>query len=437
MCCLQVKSATTIAELPWDILVIIMQHVSLQHRFSTCCLVSANWNALARLATTAVNTQPTAAVWRKLEPWPKKCKASSNVTTLTLNKTPIQCSSPADAQQSGGGLQLPAWPGPDDDAFDPISMKELPQRLRRLEVTYCNLVADHMKAGGIGWSIRPGPLLGLKQLTHLSIDVCYTDAIKLRCLGALTSLQHLSLTRMHVFNNNLAHVYNSLLALSAPSSVQQHLTHLTLGNKVSTDSQPTMFAGLSDGLQGPQATTGNITLGDKMVPFSRLGALRELKLAGFPVTAAALQGLSALPHLTWLMLDETADNSPNISTAGDSSSSSLTGLASLTALQRLQLRSAGTLHPDVLGALHRLCYLEITDTPVSGGPQGMSDFLDALHNLQHLSYLFWAQSEGHEWAESPQAYAALTASGMQELHINLMGDSGTSPRLLKHMFSGL
>jgi hypothetical protein len=295
--------------------------------------------------------------------------------------------------------------------------------LQNLEVAYCDLVADRVKAGGIGsWSTSPGPLLGKRQLSHLSLDSCYTDAVNLVCLGTLPSLQHLSLTQMNVFSR-LARTFNPLLVLCGRSSLRQHLTHLTLGNKVSTDSQPTMFAGLDS----PQATTGNMTLGDAGGSLSRLDTLRELKLAGLPVTTVALQGLPALPHLTWLMLDETRDSDPN------SSSSSLTGLASLTALQRLQLRSAGTLHPDVLSALHRLRYLEITDTPVSGGPQGTTAFLDTLPNLQHLSYLFWAQSQDHEWAESPQAYAALTASSMHELHVMLKGKTVTSQCPFKHM----
>lgn len=339
-----------------------------------------------------------------------------------MNRTTTSQHADSASIQPGSRLQLPSWPGPEDAGFDPVRIKLLPERLQKLELTSCELVEIRIKAGGIGWSSRPGPLLGMRQLSHLSIDMCNTDAVNVGCLGALSSLQHLSLTQMHVYSNR-APVYNPLLALSGPSNLLQHLTHLTLGNKVSTDNQPSMFSGLDS----PQATSGNLALCKKVASHT---ALKELKLAGLPVTAAVLQGLSALQHLTWLLLDGTADADPS------SSSSSLSDLANLTALQRMQLRKASTLDPYTLSALHRLRYLEITDTPVNEGPQGTTAFLDTLLNLGHLSYLFWVQGEGHEWADDPEAYAALTASSMQELHVKLVGNPATSPGLIKHMFPG-
>jgi hypothetical protein len=296
--------------------------------------------------------------------------------------------------------------------YKPLKVTELPQQLRKLHMHKCHLLTS--------WRVEPGPLQNAAWLTQLALDKCYASASSLSCLVTMTALQSLSLTGVHVFTGEAQYNISSVLP-----NLQQ-LTHLAVGSHSSAGTQPKMFAGL----QQPAPTRGNITLGDNFESLSRLTALQELKL-GLPIKATALQGISSLLQLSCLLLEGTQ--------IMELSSSSVPGLTALTALQRLQLRRAGVLQPDILYDLRSLRYIELEETQIQGDAQGTAGLLGALTQLQQLSYLFWSQRAGHSWAELPEAYAALTASStLQELHVRVIGKialSLTTPCLFQHMFT--
>jgi hypothetical protein len=221
------------------------------------------------------------------------------------------------------------------------------------------------------------------------------------------------------------------------SSVLPHLTKLTHLN-ISEDIYPDSPA-ISFGEHYNGHLRSRVIVDDALEHLSKLTALRELKV-GTPVTIAGLEGLSALRQLTWLMMEKTQHvtfSSSSSSSPGDADGSiSSAGFQHLTALQRLQLRVAGSIEAGFLGSFKQLRHLEVTNTPMVDGAAGTAAFLAAVPRLQQLTYLYWYDQGGHAWAPSAEAYSSLTAnSKLVELHVSLAGSFGAeTPAVFGHVF---
>jgi hypothetical protein len=139
--------------------------------------------------------------------------------------------------------------------------------------------------------------------------------------------------------------------------------------------------------------------------------LLELDAHGSDVTAAPFTGLQQLQQLTSLRLSGLRELCVG--------SGSIAAISSgLTGLQQLRVQECGGFEPACLAGVSQLQVLQLSGTPVAGGPDGVAVFLAQLAGLQQLQELRLDSTLGH-WAPAAAAYCGLTASShltLLELH---------------------
>lgn len=408
---------TTISDIPEPCLISILQQLSLQDRLTSCSLVSTAWAAAARLATTDITTEVTPQRWGySLAAWLEKCSLEPDLHALTCLE--LHRLAESTDSQNTGNRRYTAY---DDNLTVSSSGTLCYPELQRLVVQDCTVTE-----GFSCWQ-EQCRISALISLTYLALDLSNIGSQGSFSLARLTNLQHLSLHPPTAGSYATGTLCNGPLDLvekvrfNTTSSLAklQHLTHLCLGCNDSSESDPADVVWphpWHNTARGPTYDRGH--LDRHLSHLSALTALQQLQL-GLPMTAAALEGLTALSGLTWLLLDNT--RRMNLS-------SSMPGFAQFSALQRLQLRKPGWLDPSVLSSMQQLRYLELTDVSTKiGSEERHAVLLAAIPLMQQLTYLRWAGASP-AMATPLAAYSALTASSkLQQLHL-----SGVDRRLQAH-----
>lgn len=386
---------TTISDLPQPCLIHILEAVSLQDRMQYCCLVSRAWKEATRLATTDicadVSTQERAD---SLCSWLFGYSPTGPRPTMVRRlKLKALLAAPSFVQihmPDSHCLDTLIVEGQDTSPLNGFSFSlsccciSLSDDITGLT----HLALDHCDKPQMIVSSKTG-FTQLSQLRHLSLSNINTADGPLRSYGDQDAGQE------SVFGEDLDTGLSSL----------RQLTHQSLGCQDRPESNPAdvfrhdHFQHMLD-LNPPADWV--------LQHLSSLMALKELQLC-MHLTTAGLQGATALSNLTWLLLDNTLH--VNID-------NSMPGLSNLSILQRLQLRKSGSLDPSVLTSMQQLRYLELSDVTMTL-PKAASTaaVLAAAQQLQHLTYLSWANN--HSTAlERLDAHEALTAnSRLQELHV--------------------